>query len=560
MESSAFDGYNEKMLSEFLHINPDVATMFGLHDPYDRLLPHGGFKRYKETDELLALWTVTASELGQKEELSVDQKLSLEVLGRWREIYRFGLYEYPLWKMYPDAFESIFTILFQMLVNDYAPLTDRLSSICQRINQIPVYLAQFRTRFSEERINHEWVSSAIETCERFPKFLESIREVSRSVTDDTLAPSLNSGIELANEELVAHLSWLHDLLQKPNLQFAMGKTKFERLMEIRGLPLTPDQILSLGERCIRELKEERCMVAERLIPGGSVIKVQAGINHDRPETFEEALRVAAELMAEAREFVMKNGIATVDEDAMAVVLETPEFLRPIIPFAMCYPPTRFDKQKKGVYFLTRPNNPDDLGGFCNKVTLINTAVHEAFPGHFHQLALSTSKPWIFDLPLAVWSADWGSGVLPFATESVEGWALYCEQMMLDHGYHESDELAFQILTDAIFRACRIVADIKLAYGEVTTKGIAEWMAKETGMPLDGLAADVKFYAHSPGYVLSYMVGRHLIYKLRSDLESKLGPKFDEMMFHDLVASYGVLPFSMVENVVRSQMMKLAERE
>jgi len=80
------------------------------------------------------------------------------------------------------------------------------------------------------------------------------------------------------------------------------------------------------------------------------------------------------------------------------------------------------------------------------------------------------------------------------------------------------------------------------------------------MPLDGLAADVKFYAHSPGYVLSYMVGRHLIYKLRSDLESKLGPKFDEMMFHDLVASYGVLPFSMVENVVRSQMMKLAERE
>jgi hypothetical protein len=558
MESSAFDGLNKKMLGEFMRINPDVATLFGLHDPYDRFLPHGGFKRYGETDELLALWTVTASELAQKEELSVDQKLSLEVLGQWREIYRFGLYEYPLWKMYPDALESIFTILFQMLVNDYAPLADRLSAICQRINQIPVYLAQFRTRFSEEGVVHEWVTSAIEACERFPKFLESIREVSKSVTNDTLASSLDNGIRLTNEGLVAHLSWLRDLLKKPNLQFAMGKTKFERLMEIRGLRLTPDQMLSLGERYIRELKEKRATVAERLTPGGYVDKVQARIEHDHPGTFEDALRVAGELMAEAREFVIKNGISTVDEDARAVVLETPEFLRPIIPFAMCYPPTRFDRQKKGVYFLTRPNNPDDLGGFCNRVTLINTAVHEAFPGHFHQLALSTSKPWIFELPLAVWWADQGS-ILPFATESVEGWALYCEQMMLDHGYHESDELAFQILTDAIFRACRIVADIKLAYGEATTKGIAEWMAKETGMPLDGLAADAKFYAHSPSYVLSYMVGRHLIHELRGDLEAKLGPKFEERMFHDLVASYGVLPFCMMENVVRSQMMKLAER-
>ena len=123
---------------------------------------------------------------------------------------------------------------------------------------------------------HEWVALATETCENFPKFLESIKEVSKSATDNTLASSLDDGIRLANEELVAHLSWLLDLLKKPNLQFAMGNAKFERLMKMRGLLLTPAQILSLGERCIRELKEERRMVAERLIPGGSVNKVQRG--------------------------------------------------------------------------------------------------------------------------------------------------------------------------------------------------------------------------------------------------------------------------------------------
>ena len=558
MESSAFDGYNEKMLSEFMQINPDVATMFGLHDPYDRFLPHGGFKRYKETDELLARWMKTASELSQNEELSVDQKLSVEVLERWREIYRFGLYEYPLWKMCPDALEGIFTVLFQMLINDYSPLVDRLSAISQRINQIPAYLEQFRTRFGEEGIVHEWVASAIETCENFPKFLESIREASKGVPNHALESNLDSGIRTTNEELVAHMSWLRDLLKKPDLQFAMGKAAFERLMELRGLPLTPDQMLSLGERCIKELKEKRAKVAAKLTSGGTVEEAQARIRSDCPETFEDALRIAAELMAEAREFVMKNGIATVDKDAIAVVLETPEFLRTIIPFAMCYPPTRFDTRKKGVYFLTRPNDLDDLGEYCDRVMLINAAVHEAFPGHFHQIALSVKKPWMFQLPLAVRWVDEGS-ILPFAAESIEGWALYCEQMMLDHGYHESDELAFHILTEAIWRSCRVVADIKLAYGDATTKGIAEWMAKETGMPLEGLAIDAKSYSHFPGYFLSYMVGRQLILELRRDLEAKLGPVFNEKMFHDLVASYGVLPFCMVENVVRSEMMKLAER-
>jgi uncharacterized protein (DUF885 family) len=320
--------------------------------------------------------------------------------------------------------------------------------------------------------------------------------------------------------------------------------------------MTPEQMLSLGEKYLLNLKKEREAVAARLTSGGGVDDARAKLALNHPETFEDALRIASELMEEARQFAIDNKIITPDKDATAVVLETPEFLRPIIPFAMCMPSPVFHKEKKGFYFLTRPANPDSLGEFASYAGLVNTSVHEAYPGHFHQFALAEKKHWMFLLPGIVFFTESTGCALPFGVETIEGWALYCEQMMFDHGYHKSDEMAFRILSDAIWRACRIVADVKLACGEITTMESAEWTAKEAGLPLDGLVIDAKLNTRTPGYVLSYLIGRHMIQNLRQDLEEDLGSAFDEREFHDLLASYGTLPFCIVNEVVRSQMKQL----
>jgi hypothetical protein len=74
MVSTTLDNLNEGMLREFLKINPDAATSFGIHEPYDWQLPHGGFKRYQYTRVLLNSWYAKAEEIAQSEELSVEQK------------------------------------------------------------------------------------------------------------------------------------------------------------------------------------------------------------------------------------------------------------------------------------------------------------------------------------------------------------------------------------------------------------------------------------------------------------------------------------------------------
>jgi uncharacterized protein (DUF885 family) len=69
------------------------------------------------------------------------------------------------------------------------------------------------------------------------------------------------------------------------------------------------------------------------------------------------------------------------------------------------------------------------------------------------------------------------------------------------------------------------------------------------MARNAMEDEVKRYSHTPGQALSYMIGRHLVLDLRKDLESKLGKKFDEKKFHDIVAGYGNLPFNLIKEVV-----------
>ena len=63
-ESEAFHELTDRMLPRLLSINPDCATVFGRHDPYDAHLPHGGLQRIRDNLDLLDEWGKEADEIG----------------------------------------------------------------------------------------------------------------------------------------------------------------------------------------------------------------------------------------------------------------------------------------------------------------------------------------------------------------------------------------------------------------------------------------------------------------------------------------------------------------
>jgi uncharacterized protein (DUF885 family) len=74
--------------------------------------------------------------------------------------------------------------------------------------------------------------------------------------------------------------------------------------------------------------------------------------------------------------------------------------------------------------------------------------------------------------------------------------------------------------------------------------------RETGSPRDVVSSEVLGFSRTPGYGLSYLTGRQMVFGLKEDLMTEMGGAFVEKRFHDLMAENGNLPFHLARRAVR----------
>jgi len=521
-------------LNKFLEKNPDVATHLGLHEPYDYMLPKGSTERFLENLQFMEELLKRLSENVNREELNDDHKIDWEVLEKVYERWKFDFYERRIHELNPDVSEDLGGLIFIMFTRNYAPLEKRLEAIAARIEKMPKYLEEFRLRFEKSQPVRLWTQLAIEKTQSMMGLFMFILQAVKGKVSDKVYERLQKAVENLQPALKAHLEWLHGLLTKTREEWAIGREKFEKLLQLRELGMNSEEILNLGVKYLNELKAERERLAQQIAPGKTVKEVLEMIERKAPKTFEEALEYTKKVMEEARQFVQEKGIATVYPEDVLIVEETPAFMAPIIPFAALMMPAKFDKPQIGIYIVTRPRDPANLGKHLNYPSIRNTAVHEAFPGHFLQGAISNR----------------GSIVRLFAggDETVEGWAHYCEELMREKGFITDLETRLIQVNDMIWRAVRIIVDVKLSRGEMTFEEAVEMLVKDAGMSREAAVAEVNRYTQTPGYPLSYLLGKHLILKLKEEVKKKMGSKFNEKLFHDTILENGYLPISMLRKI------------
>jgi uncharacterized protein (DUF885 family) len=536
----------EKMVNEglnkFFEKNPDFATYLGLHEPYDYMLPKGSTERFLENLQLMEELLKRLSENLKRKELNDDHKIDWEVLEKAYERWKFDFYERRIHELNPDVSEDLGGLIFIMFTRNYAPLERRLDAITARIEKMPKYLEEFRSRFEKSQPVRLWTQLAIEKTQSMIGLFMFILQAVKGKVPDKVYERLQKAVENLQPALKAHLEWLHGLLTKTSEEWALGKEKFERLLQLRELGMNSEEILHLGVKYLNELKAERERLAKQIAPGKTVEEVLEMIERKAPKTFEEALEYTKKVMEEARHFVQERGIATVYPEDVLLVEETPAFMAPVIPFAALMMPAKFDKPQIGIYIVTRPKDQANLGKHLNYPSIRNTAVHEAFPGHFLQGAISNR----------------GSIVRLFAdgTETVEGWAHYCEELMREKGFITDLETRLIQVNDMIWRAVRIIVDVKLSRGEMTFEEAVEMLVKEAGMSREAAVAEVNRYTQTPGYPLSYLLGKHLILSLKEEVKLKMGSKFDEKFFHNTILENGYLPISMLRKIFDHKISQL----
>jgi len=537
-----FEELKKEMFDKFFEKNPHFASYLGLHDPYDYLLPKGDTAHVFENLEMLENYVRRMKETIDYNALNDANKIDWRVLEKALEMNKFEVYEIRMHELNPDAFDEVGGVFFAMITRDYAPLEKRIDAIIARLEKLPKYLKEFQSRFENSKPVKLWTEIAIESARQIPGLFQFIAVASKGKIPEELHGRLVSAAMNLMQPFQEHMQWLESLKSKTIENWALGKEKFEKLIQLRDLGMSSEEIYQLGVKYLKELKEERARIAAQIAPGKSVEEVMKMIEKDAPKTFEDALEATRKAMEEAKEFVIKNNIATVYEEDKLIVEETPAFIAPLIPFAAMMMPSRFDKPMIGVYIVTRPKDVTNLGSHLNYASIKNTAVHEAFPGHFLQGTISNRSSLVH--------------MFAIGTETVEGWAHYCEQMMMEHGYVTSLKSKLIQINDVIWRAVRIIVDVKLSRGEMSFDEAVDMLMKEAGLSKEGAIAEVRRYTQTPGYALSYLLGKHLILQLREEVKQKMGEKYSEKFFHDTITANGYLPISMLRKVFDQKIAKL----
>ena len=540
-EDERFEKLNWEMFQKILDKNPHYATFFGLHDPYDKLMPDGSSKNVFESLELMKQWLDRAKKTIKYDSLKDENKTDWKILESAYELSKFSAEQHRTWETNPDAFDEMGGVLFIMFTRDYAPLEKRVEAIIARLEGLPAYLDQFRTRFEKSKPVELWTRVALESCQQIPGLVQFIVMATKGAIPAELHNRLTKTAMNLQQPMQQHMKWLQNLSSKTKTDWALGKDKFETLLKLRKLGMTSDQIHQIGAKYLKELKEERAKLAHKIAPDKTIEEVMKQIEAKAPKSFEDALKATQEEMERSRKFIIDHDLATIPKEDQLLVVETPPFMAPLIPFAALIPPGKFDKKQIGIYVVTRPKDLANLGKHLNFATIPSTAVHEGFPGHFLQGAVSNRHSFV--------------RLFAGGTETIEGWAHYCEEMMTEHGFISSLESQFMKVNGTIWRAVRIIVDVKLSRGEMTFDEAVDMLMKEAGMSKEGAVAEVSRYTLTPGYPLSYLLGKHMILQLRDEIKKRMGKKFSEKFFHDTITANGEISIALLREVFD---MKLAE--
>ncbi len=240
-------------------------------------------------------------------------------------------------------------------------------------------------------------------------------------------------------------------------------------------------------------------------------------------------------MEAAREFVKEKNLVSFPPREELHVVPTPEFRRHEIPFAAYLSPSPNDPNQVGYYYVT-PVGDDDLLREHNWVGLENTSVHESYPGHHLQFSVANSIPAASTLPR----------LMNESSVFYEGWALYCEQLMQEQGFLRSREHRFVMLKDRLWRALRIIIDVKTQTGQMTYDEAADLMVRELHFPRAQACGDLNWYSQSPSGPMGYALGWSIINRLRVEEQKRLGTNFNLREFHDTLLSAGSISLPLVE--------------
>ena len=557
---SEYETIAEDYIKGYFAARPLLGTAIGLHEydgkitDYTRLALDAELARLKRFEDRLKKFELN--------KLSQRQSIDLRILqaGIAKEIFQREAMS--IFERDPMVYARAADVNVYVKRN-FAPIEDRVHNIVAIESQVPNIVIAAKTNLNPV-LPRPYVELAIQIAKGSADFMrKNLVEAIADLKDERIRGEFLESNRKAAAALTDYAAWLErEKLPTASPNFALGENKFrEFLAQTEFVDLPPQKILEIGLTQLRKEQKAFAEAAKKIDPDKSPTEVFKQMQSEHPPP-EGLLADVGKDLEQIRKFVATHKLVTIPSEVRARVKETPQYRR-ATSFASMDTPGAFEKRAtEAYYYITPPENDwppeqkDEWLTAFNSYSADLVSIHEVYPGHYVQfLRLNAS-------PASKVEKIFGSYAF------IEGWAHYCERMMVDEGYgtvanptdadqKRAAKYRLAQADQAMLRLCRLCVAIKLHTQNMSVEAATKFFQDNCYYEENPARAEAMRGTFDPGY-LNYTLGKLQILKLRDDYKAQEGANFSLQKFHNELLNHGMPPIRLLRELMLKDKSKWDE--
>ena len=557
-----YEAVAEEYIKGYFVAHPLQGTALGLHEydgkitDYSRLALDAELSRLRRFDDRLAKFDPS--------KLSPRQSLDLRILQAAVKKELFQMQDMSIFERNPMVYARAADVNVYVKRN-FAPLEDRVRSLVTIESQIPNILIAAKTNLNDV-LPKPYVELAIQIARGSSDFLKKdLVAAVAGLKDEQIRAAFQDANRRAANALADYAAWLErQKLPKASPNFALGEEKYRRLLaQTELVDLPPEKILEIGMEQLKAQQNAFAEAAKIIDPNKSAIEVFKQVQGEHP-TPQNLIPDVAKGLEKIRKYVSSHHLVTIPSDIRAQVKETPQYRR-ATSFASMDTPGPFEKHATEAYYYVTPTESDWpekqkqewLTAFNYYASDI-ISIHEVYPGHYVQfLRLNASSA--------------GKVEKIFGSYAfIEGWAHYCEQMMIEQGYGSATDASpseedtkraakyrMAQADEALLRLCRLCVSIKMHTQNMSVDEATKFFQDNCYYEEKPAHSEAMRGTFDPGY-LNYTLGKLQILKLRDDYKAQQGDEFSLQKFHNELLNHGMPPIRLLREIMLKDQSKWDE--
>jgi uncharacterized protein (DUF885 family) len=548
--NTRFTEIGERYLDGLLQSSPTGATALGDHR-FDHLLDQvdeaARTQRLTNCRALLAdLDQLDPSQLSRANQVDfalLRQRLKKEIWQietlrewQWNPLYYVGV---------PG------NSLYLLLSRDFAPIEERLANVAARCRAMPDFFEQARASLLPENVPAIHAETAIDQNSGILTLLDELVVPRLEEIPADLRTELEEAMQVARRAVETQQRWLESELlpqanRNPRISEDLFREKFafdlfsslspEQLFDRaeKQKALLHDRMYELSTRIYAELHADFQPVANPTAEEKmQLIRTCLDIASEDAPTAEGVVDAAYDSLKITTDFVREKDLVTLPDDPLEIIV-MPEFRRGVA-VAYCDAPGPLEAGAKTFYAVSPPptdwseQQVDSFLREYNLRSLHNLTVHEAMPGHYVQLLRSNATSSQLRAVLA-------SGTF------IEGWAVYCESMMVDEGFLPDDLLMrLMVLKWQLRGVTNALLDHRIHLEGIDEATAMQLMVDEAFQEESEAAGKYRRSLLTSVQLSTYFAGYMEVVDIRSEAEASWGESFQLKKFHDRLMNYGSPP-------------------